>query len=169
MKVRDLDIDEAIMGKPIITRGGKPVRIICYNYKSDDGRDILALVDWGGTESLLTTYKNGRTDKDRTTSSDIVMDDENFVAQKSFKKVPYMDEDSIFSLTAARNGARVCTRMGHPARIVEFGAHLSQRGPVLIALVNYGRTERIQIYNKNGKYTDSNGITCLDLITPTAK
>lgn len=53
--MRPFNIEEAKEGKPVCTRKGRPVNILCYNRKDTNRFIIVALVDYEN-EELLRTY-----------------------------------------------------------------------------------------------------------------
>lgn len=67
--MKPFDIELAKAGYPVCTRDGRPVRILCFDRKSVDGYSILALVDKGDSEDIVsyirqgTFYSNGKEHK----------------------------------------------------------------------------------------------------------
>lgn len=57
--MKEFDIEEAKAGKPVCTRDGRPVRIICWNVK-DEIAPILALVTEKDKEVPYLYLKDGR-------------------------------------------------------------------------------------------------------------
>lgn len=60
--MKKFNLEEAKAGKPVCTRDGRPVRIVCWNRKSGKGLDmpILALaLNEDDTEEIIRTDING--------------------------------------------------------------------------------------------------------------
>lgn len=60
--MKDFDINLAKQGKPVCTRDGRKVRIICFDAKRKDEKCIIALVpskDYPGFEDLIAYPNNG--------------------------------------------------------------------------------------------------------------
>lgn len=60
--MKEFDLEAAKAGKPVCTRDGKDVRIICFDRKGTaDGISIVALVrEKDNYESICTYYLNGK-------------------------------------------------------------------------------------------------------------
>lgn len=55
--MKKFDLNEAKNGKPVRTRGGDPVRIICWDSKVEGGNyPIVALVKFANNEECVKTY-----------------------------------------------------------------------------------------------------------------
>lgn len=67
--MKPFDIELAKAGHPVCTRDGRAVRILCFDRKSVDGYSILALIDKGDSEDIVsyirqgTFYSNGKEHK----------------------------------------------------------------------------------------------------------
>ena len=71
MKLKPFDINEAKNWAKVVTRDGRPVRILCCDRKSN--RPIIALVDEGTTEECHTYPADGRENIDSSPSKDDLM------------------------------------------------------------------------------------------------
>lgn len=58
--MKPFDLELAKQGKPVCTRDGRPVRILCFDRKSVDEYSILALVDEGNRESFIVCTSRGK-------------------------------------------------------------------------------------------------------------
>ena len=61
--MKPFNLEAAKSGAPVVTRDGKPVRIICWDRQASDGRreTLVALVsDPDGAEVVVTCSPNGR-------------------------------------------------------------------------------------------------------------
>lgn len=58
--MKPFDLELAKQGKPVCTRDGRPVRILCFDRKSVDGYSILALVDEGDHEGFIVCTSRGK-------------------------------------------------------------------------------------------------------------
>lgn len=74
LNLRPFDIKAAKAGKPVYTRDGRKVRILCYDLKSS-GYPIVAAVETNDylTESISAYDKNGRFDHDEENNNDLMM------------------------------------------------------------------------------------------------
>ena len=59
MYLKEFDIEEAKKGKPVYTRSGKKVRIICFDAKGMT-HPIIALIDEDENEKLSTYATDGK-------------------------------------------------------------------------------------------------------------
>ena len=62
LNLKPFDIQKAREGKPVCTRDGRRVRIICFDAKRRDKKSIIALVpskDYPGFEDLIAYPNNG--------------------------------------------------------------------------------------------------------------
>lgn len=57
--MKPFDLNLAKQGHPVCTRDGKPVRIICFNMKTENDQKIVALIDKGDYETIAHYYRNG--------------------------------------------------------------------------------------------------------------
>lgn len=57
--MKPFDIELAKAGYPVCTRDGRPVRILCFDRKSVDGYSILALIDKGDSEGIVSYIRQG--------------------------------------------------------------------------------------------------------------
>lgn len=73
--MKPFDIEEAKAGKPVCTRVGDEVRILCFDRKCecDPGRSIVALYFKNGIEYVNTYYSDGRTDPSEDFPKDLFM------------------------------------------------------------------------------------------------
>ncbi len=59
MKLKPFNLEEAKAGKPVCTRDGKPVRIVCFDYK-EINYSLVGLISYGDEESVSTFTEDGR-------------------------------------------------------------------------------------------------------------
>ena len=76
IEMRKFNLEEAKAGKPVVTRTGRPVRILCWDAKGDD--PIVGLIDLD-TTSCVCTYKesgsfygNSESEEDLFMKSEII-------------------------------------------------------------------------------------------------
>lgn len=64
--MKPFNLDQASTGAPVITRDGRPVRFICFDRKSIDGRPIVYLVkkSLGEEEAILACTEQGHYNSD---------------------------------------------------------------------------------------------------------
>lgn len=78
------DLEAAKSGAKVITRDGRPVRILCFdrvNPTSSNSLPIVALVSYGDHEELIACYESGRLYQHRDHNLDL------FMAPKPKRKV----------------------------------------------------------------------------------
>lgn len=68
MKLKPFNIEEAKQGKPVCTRDGKPVRIVCFDYKAKD-YSIVGFISYGEYESANAFTEEGKWSRARTISN----------------------------------------------------------------------------------------------------
>ena len=72
INLKSFNIDEAKAGKPVYTRDGRKVRIICFDRKGDT--PIVALIEpVDGIENLQCFYNDGKCFNDSTSDIDLMM------------------------------------------------------------------------------------------------
>lgn len=62
LSLKPFDLEAAKAGKPVCTRDGRKARIICFDAKRKDRKNIIALVpskEYSGVEDLITYPNNG--------------------------------------------------------------------------------------------------------------
>lgn len=74
LNLKEFDLEAAKAGKPVCTRDGRKVRILCYDLKGAE-YPIVALVEAHDylDESISTYDRNGRFDHDRENKNDLMM------------------------------------------------------------------------------------------------
>ena len=72
LHLKEFDIEEAKKGKPVYTRSGKKVRIVCFDTKGVT-HPIIALIDGDEYERINTYTTNGSYYSDNTNSPDDLM------------------------------------------------------------------------------------------------
>ena len=74
LNFKPFDLEAAKAGKPVCTRDGRKVRILCYDLKGAE-YPIVALVEAHDylDESISTYDRNGRFDNDRENKNDLMM------------------------------------------------------------------------------------------------
>ena len=76
LNLKPFDLQKAREGKPVCTRDGRKVRIICFNAKRKDERNIIALVpskDFPGFEDLIPYPNNGNYSGGHENDGDLMM------------------------------------------------------------------------------------------------
>ena len=58
-KTTSFDIEAAKNGAKVVTRDGKPVDILCYDARTENG-SIVALIHKGNKDSVSIYYENGK-------------------------------------------------------------------------------------------------------------
>ena len=72
LNLKPFNLEKAKQGKPVCTRDGRNVRIVCFDAKCD--LPIIALVtNIGGSESLMRYYSNGNFTNLNETGCDLMM------------------------------------------------------------------------------------------------
>jgi len=70
--MKPFNLEEAKAGKPVCTRDGKPVRILCYDLKDKYPIVVIHELD-DGTECILTHTTTGKTHQDEQSPTDLFM------------------------------------------------------------------------------------------------
>lgn len=70
--MKEFNLEAAKAGKPVCTRGGRPVRIICWDRKVKEW-PIVALVNVDEGEAVLTFSEKGREGKFGESPYDLMM------------------------------------------------------------------------------------------------
>lgn len=91
--MKPFNLEEAKAGKPVCTRSGKPVRIICYNIKGEETYPILALITTDDREDCSSFTKDGKfwVDKDNQ-SNDLMMVGEKHEGYINLYHSPYSNK-----------------------------------------------------------------------------
>ena len=72
--MKPFNLEQAKAGAPVCTRDGRPVRIVCYDFKGHKNYSILALVESPvGVESTVSYALNGHQYLDSETDIDLMM------------------------------------------------------------------------------------------------
>lgn len=73
--VKPFDLEAAKSGDNVVTRNGKPARIVCFDRVSSDGANLVALVDAseGWQEQVRIYRKSGKIAEGIETPQDLVM------------------------------------------------------------------------------------------------
>lgn len=75
--MKPFDIELAKQGKPVCTKDGKPVRILCYDYITPENNPIVALVKFNKEKEGIVCYtKNGKNYLNGECGLDLMMDTE---------------------------------------------------------------------------------------------
>lgn len=69
MKLKPFDLEAAKAGAPVVTRDGRPVRILTYDARRP--RPIVALVDNGDYDDVETYMENGGSMPSKETAEDL--------------------------------------------------------------------------------------------------
>ena len=74
--LKPFDLEAAKAGKPVCTRNGHKARILCFDAKRKDGKNIIALVssmDYPGLEELIAYHNNGNYHGGHENDGDLMM------------------------------------------------------------------------------------------------
>lgn len=72
--MKPFNLEQAKAGASVCTRDGKPVRIVCYDFKGYKNYPILALIESPvGVESILSYALNGHHSLDSEAGIDLMM------------------------------------------------------------------------------------------------
>lgn len=64
MKTKPFNLEEAKAGKLVVTRDGRPVKIVCFDRAYPEGRCLLSLIkDGAGVEDVYTHTADGRANR----------------------------------------------------------------------------------------------------------
>lgn len=75
-KMKPFDLEAAKAGKPVCTRDGRKARIICFDAKRKDGKNIMALIpskEYPGFEDLVAYPNNGNYHGGHENDGDLMM------------------------------------------------------------------------------------------------
>lgn len=76
LNLRPFDLEAAKAGKPVCTRDGRKARIICFDAKRKDGKNIIALIpskEYSGFEDLVAYPNNGNYHGGHENDGDLMM------------------------------------------------------------------------------------------------
>lgn len=76
LNLKEFNLEEAKAGKPVCTRDGRKARIICFDAKRKDGKNIMALVpskEYPGFEDLVAYPNNGNYHGGHENDGDLMM------------------------------------------------------------------------------------------------
>lgn len=76
LNLKPFDLEAAKAGKPVCTRDGRKARIICFDAKRKDMKNIIALVpskEYSGFEDLITYPNNGNYHGGHENDGDLMM------------------------------------------------------------------------------------------------
>ena len=76
LNLRPFDLEAAKAGKPVCTRDGRKARIICFDAKRKDGKNIMALIpskEYPEFEDLVAYPNNGNYHGGHENDSDLMM------------------------------------------------------------------------------------------------
>ena len=100
IEMRKFNLEEAKTGKPVVTRTGRPVRILCWDAK---GRDpIVGLVELETTSYLIQCGKDGVFQHGCETDQDLFMKSEKkegyiyFELSEVYKKTGIIETFGVF-------------------------------------------------------------------------
>lgn len=71
MKLKPFDLEAAKAGAPVVTRDGKPVRIVCFDAKGS--QPLLGLIEWGRDEMACRYSANGEYLNGKSNDHNLVM------------------------------------------------------------------------------------------------
>lgn len=76
LNLKEFDLEAAKAGKPVCTRDGRKARIICFDAKRKDGKNIMALIpskEYPGFEDLVAYPNNGNYHGGHENDGDLMM------------------------------------------------------------------------------------------------
>lgn len=76
LNLKPFDLEAAKAGKPVCTRDGRKARIICFDAKRKDGKNIMALIpdkEYPGFEDLVAYPNNGNYHGGHDNDGDLMM------------------------------------------------------------------------------------------------
>lgn len=76
LSLKPFDLEAAKAGKPVCTRDGRKARIICFDAKRKDGKNIIALIpskEYSGFEDLVAYPNNGNYHGGHENDGDLMM------------------------------------------------------------------------------------------------
>lgn len=76
LNLKPFDLEAAKAGKPVCTRDGRKARIICFDAKRKDGKNIIALIpskEYPGFEDLVAYPNNGNYHGGHDNDGDLMM------------------------------------------------------------------------------------------------
>lgn len=76
LNLKPFDLEAAKAGKPVCTRDGRKARIICFDAKRKDGKNIMALIpskEYPGFEDLVAYPNNGNYHGGHENDGDLMM------------------------------------------------------------------------------------------------
>lgn len=76
LNLKEFNLEEAKAGKPVCTRDGRKARIICFDAKRKDGKNIMALIpskEYPGFEDLVAYPNNGNYHGGHENDGDLMM------------------------------------------------------------------------------------------------
>ena len=73
LNLKPFNLEAAKAGKPVCTRDGRKVRIVCFDVKGSITPIIALVADGNGNESTYLFHKDGRAYDDRDNDSDLMM------------------------------------------------------------------------------------------------
>lgn len=76
LNLKPFDLEAAKAGKPVCTRDGRKARIICFDAKRKDGKNIMALIpskEYPGFEDLVAYPNNGNYHGGHENDDDLMM------------------------------------------------------------------------------------------------
>lgn len=76
LNLKKFDLEAAKAGKPVCTRDGRKARIICFDAKRKDGKNIMALIpskEYPGFEDLVAYPNNGNYHGGHENDGDLMM------------------------------------------------------------------------------------------------
>ena len=73
--MKEFNLKEVKAGKPVCTREGRPVRILCFDRNNEDYPIVALLTEYNGNEAIVTYTRDGRMheDKEEEDHLDLVM------------------------------------------------------------------------------------------------
>ena len=74
IEMKPFNLDEAKAGKPVVTRSGRPVRILCWDANGPD--PIVALIEYDTTSSVVQCNESGIFYNGKETYQDLFMKSE---------------------------------------------------------------------------------------------
>ena len=98
LNLKEFNLEAAKQGKPVFTRDGRKARIICFDAKRKDEKNIIALVpskDYPGFEDLISYPNNGNYYGGHENDGDLMMLPEKKEGWVNVAKEPLCDDEVV--------------------------------------------------------------------------
>ena len=105
--------------KPVWTRNGKPARIVCTDLKRDDGRTIIANIDFGTWEDCRLYYPSGHNSDDPSGSPEDLINEAPSAQRTPEQEMTDDEETEWFAYRFANLDARLDVLHDNVAALIE--------------------------------------------------